>query len=385
MADFDSAHPDVDDPILDVVPLLRGQMQDLAKGADPAAAVTITNPSNGMKRLNTSNSKIERWDGASWVEWVQELDMNVARLGGHPASYFTNVPALLTYVPAPVNNAVFTGSVTLPAATVFAAQTESEGGQFMFQKAAGDLVTQGSGVMVDLEASGRIRLFESGGTLRGAYIDVSEMLAGVGSKLFHSGDMGHGSGLDADTVDGVHASSLSTRFGEVSLISMDATTSASIFTQFSPAQGTPDGANHFSIVHASTFAAAGFQFSASLLNADDYYLRKRLAGVWQPWRKVLHDGNLNPATKLNVAGGTLTGSLVTSPSVGATIGAMSGAGIEVRGGVVVGHPAAILFHKPASFAAYFGLGEDNQWRVGGFSYGNTSLALLRPLWLRYLP
>jgi hypothetical protein len=34
--------------------------------------------------------------------------------------------------------------------------------------------------------------------------------------------------------------------------------------------------------------------------------------------------------------------------------------------------AAMVFHRPNSFAAYFGLDTDNKWKVGGFSYGAFS-------------
>lgn len=59
--------------------------------------------------------------------------------------------------------------------------------------------------MIDTHGS-EIRLFENGGTFRGAYIDVNYCAAGL-SKIYHSGISGHNNGINADMVDGYHASS----------------------------------------------------------------------------------------------------------------------------------------------------------------------------------
>ena len=60
----------------------------------------------------------------------------------------------------------------------------------------------------------------------------------------------------------------------------------------------------------------------------------------------------------------------------------SGAGtrIEVKSSsaplLSAGSAAYMVFHRPASFAGKFGLDTDNQWKVGGWSYGNTSYRII---------
>ena len=47
--------------------------------------------------------------------------------------------------------------------------------------------------------------------------------------------------------------------------------------------------------------------------------------------------------------------------------------LEVIG---TGGAAFLQFHRPNSFAAYFGLDSDNQFKIGGYSYGNASYPIL---------
>lgn len=74
----------------------------------------------------------------------------------------------------------------LPPATIIAADAivkaeGVEGGQLLFEVGTGSLVT-GSYVNMDFEA-GIFRIFESAGTLRGAYLALTECAAGVTSKI----------------------------------------------------------------------------------------------------------------------------------------------------------------------------------------------------------
>ena len=81
------------------------------------------------------------------------------------------------------------------------------------------------------------------------------------------------------------------------------------------------------------------------------------------------------ASKLPLAGGTLTGPLVTAPSTGAISQVTSGAGLEVKGAAGA-HAAYLAFHRPGQYAILFGLDTDNQMAYGGWSMG----AARRVLW-----
>ena len=73
-----------------------------------------------------------------------------------------------------------------------------EGGQINLTKSTGS--TLSGNVAID-QQSQRLRFFEEGGTSRGAYIDLTTCSAGAEGKIWHNGNDGTGSGLDADLLD----------------------------------------------------------------------------------------------------------------------------------------------------------------------------------------
>ena len=84
-------------------------------------------------------------------------------------------------------------------------------------------------------------------------------------------------------------------------------------------------------------------------------------------------------TKLPISGGSLTGPLLTAAT--ASVGAISNAaastgGVQVLAANNVADAAYMAFHRQGSFAAYFGIDTDNQWKVGGWSMG----AVAHKLW-----
>ncbi len=80
-------------------------------------------------------------------------------------------------------------------------------------------------------------------------------------------------------------------------------------------------------------------------------------------------------TPVNRAGDTMTGKLVTTGTVGIIASNLGDyGGIEVYGGGG-GNAAYITFHRPGAFACYLGLDADNQFKIGGYSYGAASYKL----------
>ena len=63
----------------------------------------------------------------------------------------------------------------------------------------------GNSVNVDVYIN-NLRIFEDGGNTRGVFIDFTTCANNAASKLFHSGNDGSGSGLDADLLDGQEGS-----------------------------------------------------------------------------------------------------------------------------------------------------------------------------------
>jgi hypothetical protein len=63
-----------------------------------------------------------------------------------------------------------------------------------------------------------------------------------------------------------------------------------------------------------------YSFGAQLAQhyfSENFSIRRKDNGVWQPWRQVFHTGNFDPATKLDKTGGTITGALTVTGVVSA--------------------------------------------------------------------
>lgn len=83
----------------------------------------------------------------------------------------------------------------------------SEGGELRLEKPATGTTLSGN-VVVDI-AQDRIRFFDSAGTNKGFYLDFTTGAATAMSKIWHSENDGAGSGLDADTLDGMQSGNAS--------------------------------------------------------------------------------------------------------------------------------------------------------------------------------
>ncbi len=82
-------------------------------------------------------------------------------------------------------------------------------------------------------------------------------------------------------------------------------------------------------------------------------------------------------TPVNKAGDTMSGRLVAAGGVQGNSGIGTATGnlgeLEVRGNGT--GAAALAFHRPGSYQAYFGLDTDNAWKIGGSSLGANAYRL----------
>ena len=133
-----------------------------------------------------------------------------------------------------------------------------EGGQIDLSTAATNSSLAGGSVAIDIYQN-RLRIFETGGTNRGVYIDLANgAAAGVTTNLTAGGGVtsvagatgavsntqllsgiltvdGSGSGLDADTIDGLHASS----FANATFANTDYTTVSATAGTYGNASAIP--------------------------------------------------------------------------------------------------------------------------------------------------
>ena len=123
-------------------------------------------------------------------------------------------------------------------------------------------------------------------------------------------------------------------------------------------------------VGASSFTGAGTGLTgtASGLNIGGNAATATTATNWS--------GSGALGSYLPLAGGTMTGQLNSQGNQGSGIGTGTGGlgAIMVQGNGT--NAAFMAFHRPGSYAAYFGLDTDNQWKVGGWSAGAVAYVLL---------
>jgi hypothetical protein len=129
-------------------------------------------------------------------------------------------------------------------------------------------------------------------------------------KVWHSGNDGSGSGLDADTVDGLQASVFATR-QDGTRYSTDFNTI--LASGFYNAEGTPPNApGHYGQLIVAKGIDTALQIYGGYSN-DELWFRGWGYGPeadgFYPWRKVWHDGNFNPTSYLPLTGSTMSGSI----------------------------------------------------------------------------
>ncbi|AUW59436.1 hypothetical protein C1T17_16420 [Sphingobium sp. SCG-1] len=209
-------------------------------------------------------------------------------LDGQQGSYYSNIPARLGFTPANKAGETFTGLVSAP---TFNLTGISNFG--IFSSGGNPIINFDVNDYEYFDRGGNSYQWVIGGVARGSlgsdgYWNGAGFRAG-GNSAWHAGNDGAGSGLDADMVDGRHAS-------DFMILAGDETVSG----------------------------------------------RKTL--------KANRTGNFGMSTG--------TGGLGE---------------VEVQGNGV--GAAMMTFHRPGSFAAYFGLDMDNAWRVGGWSMGAQTFRL----------
>ena len=95
----------------------------------------------------------------------------------------------------------FNGIVTVGGTSV----SGGEGGEIQLTQAPNGSLN-GSTVNIDINGN-NLRIFEGGSNTRGVFIDLTTCSNSAAGKLYHNGNDGAGSGLDADLLDGVQGSS----------------------------------------------------------------------------------------------------------------------------------------------------------------------------------
>lgn len=224
------------------------------------------------------------------------------------------------------------------------------------------------------------RVYEQGDTSRGLYADLSLCDASAGTRLLTDNLPAYGWGASNTYLTPLLAdlNSLDTRSGDYIVISGGGTT------------GTfPAGVTRgVVLIERMDPTAASTKVVVQTLKAPSSglsgghpatWVRTGVTGIgWSAWRQAWDSFNFDPTTKqdalgytpLNKAGDNLLGVLN-----GLSTGSISDATGSKARLTALGDgsgSAFIAFHRPGVYAAYLGLGGDNQLRLGGWSMGATS-------------
>lgn len=87
---------------------------------------------------------------------------------------------------APIASPTFTGNVTAGTNLISANSSGDEGGEILLAKPQTNTTLSGTGVTIDVYQN-KLRIFEQGGSARGAYIDLTAAGAGVATNLLSGG------------------------------------------------------------------------------------------------------------------------------------------------------------------------------------------------------
>ena len=163
----------------------------------------------------------------------------------------------------------------------------TEGGEIHFANPASGSALGGTFVIQDINTNS-VRFMEGGGSVRGANLDLSTCGASCSSVIWHSGNDGHNSGLDADSVDGYQGSALSKL---VSFANYTTTSIESGLTQRYNVTGGPHPATNYHCgIHSLLFSDTNYGWemvSPSAVAGNHFYVRQKSGGSFSgTWDKL---------------------------------------------------------------------------------------------------
>lgn len=215
-------------------------------------------------------------------------------------------------------------------------------------------------------------------------------LDGANHKLWHQGNDGHNSGLDADVLDGLHGSQLLRN----DIVDQKVSSYLTIKQSGSHSVLEMENASGVEVAHYYTLntTAANHEAGIGVFSSTgmaggrkDFILRYDGTILWNG-NKVWHAGNDGPASGLNAdlldgyqaanflrsdAGDTFSGGVLVVKNTASDLISKTGEAntIQVRQDTA-GKDAFMSFHVAGDYAVHFGLdGATNDLSVGGWSKG----------------
>ncbi len=180
---------------------------------------------------------------------------------------------------------------------------------------------------------------------------------------------------DANLIDGIDSTRIV--FGDdwSKTIGAFLTPNAAFTTSgFLDVYGTYEGAvfpagtghiNGFQTRHRNNTGLWGMQAGCQHNILNEFYFRTISQGTFNPWRRIWNDGNFAPTRHAQNFDPSTKCLVLSHPSTTMAATPSPQAGLEVQG--ANNGAAAIMFHRPSSFATFFGFDTDNDLCIGGHS------------------
>jgi hypothetical protein len=216
----------------------------------------------------------------------------------------------------------------------------------------------------------------------------------LAATTWNSANDGAGSGLDADLLDGLHASAFARLDGTgltfTGMVNYGAGSQISFIGHNTPViRFVPTGASTGNLygriqcgndgnLYVGFLNDTELSFTRGLKVRPDGQLEALGRGI--VWDSTNFDPSGTQATlgytPLNKAGDSMTGLITTRATTGAmNVNTQGVEGIQVVGASGAGNAAYMTFHRPGSYAIRFGLDTDNVLKVGGWSLGNVAYTI----------
>jgi len=160
----------------------------------------------------------------------------------------------------------------------------------------------------------RIMFHQPGKTVAGIVMDYDKLyferwMGGYRYEIFHEGNMGDGSGLNADRVDGIEADAIvygssGNKTSQITSVN-NSNLKSGFYYGVGGITGSPTNASyHYIISRYHGSSNYQFQLACNASGVNQVFVRSVRNGTYDSWEEFYHTGNLNPN---NVSGNLYIG------------------------------------------------------------------------------
>lgn len=267
---------------------VAGDIVTVVRGAEGSSPLAFADGSLLEQRLTAATL----YDLTDTSGLENRVSQNESAIGSILTEYLPKSGGILS------GDIVFGDGVSAPPQEVFLAPTVAGGwarGTLFKNKAGttlGGIVGLGNGSSLD---SVHMGIGTSPWTAASSFMVTATDIKYKNYNVWHSGNDGSGSGLEADLLDGLHASSFVKTDGSTATLQSGNTSSpmdADSVTGNALVYTTTDiGSTNDGALYSQAYSSIWVHQISGDYRTGDTYVRGKNNGTWQPWRKQWNSGN----------------------------------------------------------------------------------------------